>query len=161
MNRKNIRNIIDLWTAKLVFLYLILGIYVFGRYIYCNYSDLLEEDLIAFVVLATSIVGGVFLFVRIYIDNQLSIKEKEMLKEYSDKVEEVKKDFAEKLVFQLSSQSEDINKKFATQSANISQLNTDISQLTTDINQLNTQMELIVNIVKSLDDLIKKEKNGS
>ncbi len=84
-----------------------------------------------------------FLFVRIYIDNQLSIKEKEMLKEYSDKVEEVKKDFAEK----FAAQSEDITKKFTSQSANI--------------NQLNTKMELIVKIVKSLDDLIKEEKNRS
>ncbi len=120
MERKGLKCIIDSLLTVFIFIYLVLGICVFGIATYYNYYEELEKNLVAFVLLATSIVAAAFLFIRIYIDNQLSIKEKEMLKEYSDKVEEVKKDITERLTFQLSSQlssqSEDMNKKLASQS---------------------------------------------
>lgn len=49
-------------------------------------ESFIYDNLAAFVLIATSIVAGAFLFIRVYIDNQLGIKEKEMNKEYDEKL---------------------------------------------------------------------------
>jgi len=64
----NLRHAIDIATALLILIYLILGIYVFGDSIYCNYYDLLKKNLGAFVLLTTSIVAGAYVFIRIYLE---------------------------------------------------------------------------------------------
>ncbi len=117
---------------------------VFGIATYYNYYKVLGLNLVAFVLLSVSIVAAAFLFIRIYTDNQLSIKEREMLKEFEDKIEEVKKDFTEKFAFQdqkitsqlrdidrkLDSHLEDMNKKFASQLKTIDKLTRILNDLT-------------------------------
>ncbi len=137
MERRNLKGTIDSLLTVLIFIYLVLGICVFGIATYYNYYKLLGLNLVAFVLLSTSIVAATFLFIRIYIDNQLSIKEKEMLEEYSDKIEEVKKD-----IYQLSSQTknqlEDMNKK------------------------LDSHAKVIDELIRSFNDFIKnKKENGN
>ncbi len=149
MERRNLKGTIDSLLTVLIFIYLVLGICVFGIATYYNYYKLLGLNLVAFVLLSTSIVAAAFLFIRIYIDNQLSIKEKEMLKEYSDKVEEVKKDITERLTSQLASQSEDINKKFGSQLEDMNK-------------KLDSHAKVIDELIRSFNDFIKnKKENGN
>ena len=49
-----------------------------------HYSDLEKYNLTFIVILITSIATGSFFLIRIYIENQLGIQEKEMLKEYQE-----------------------------------------------------------------------------
>ena len=48
--------------------------------------------MVAFIVLGTSLVTGRFFLVKIYIENQLGIKEKEMLKEYQEALDKQTKE---------------------------------------------------------------------
>lgn len=102
---KNIKNITYVILSPIILVYLVLGIAFFVIAIYCNYYEIFGGELIAFVVLATSIVGAAYLFVTTYIENQLGIKEKEMLKEYSDKIEEIKKEVKKDVAEQLAEQT--------------------------------------------------------
>ena len=93
-NKKDGKNSLEIFT---IFLFLILNLasLAFLSVIVYNilcYADLEKYNLTFIVILITSIATSAFFLIRIYIENQLGIKEKEMLKEYQDFVrEEIRK----------------------------------------------------------------------
>ena len=64
--------------------------------VYCNISyDKIKMDRVlipAIILLITSLVTGSFFLIKIYIENQLNKKEKEMLQEYKDIIRDFKSD---------------------------------------------------------------------
>ena len=82
-------------TISFIFLIIANIIYiVFFSLIVCNIIfniDLARYNFTFIVVLTTSIGTTIFFLIKVYIENQLVIKEREMLKEYEDKINEVKK----------------------------------------------------------------------
>lgn len=93
----NIKTGANVVLALSLLIRLILGIWFFGNSIYRNYSDELKESLISFVILSTSLVAGAYVFIKIYIENQLDIKERKMLQEYLDKLDQTKKEMKEEM----------------------------------------------------------------
>ncbi len=142
MEREDIKRKIDGWLTALIFIYLVLGICVFGISTYDNYYDKLRTNLVAFVLLATSIVATAFFFVRVYIDNQLSIKEKEMGKEFRQDVESIVDSFAKKQDARFDQQ----DAKFAEQDARFDQkFAQQKAELTSLLNELVTTGKITVN----------------
>ncbi len=122
----NYKLIFEIAFIILFIIFLIYGSIFFHKGAYNHVSF---KNLTPIVIAATSIIAAVFFTIKIYLGNQLSIKEKKMLKEYSDKVEEVKKDFTDKFAAQttdmntkLAAQMTDMDKKFAQQKAELTAL---------------------------------------
>ena len=59
--------------------------------VFCS-NNLENYNLTFIIILITSIATGSFFLVRVYIENQLGIKEKEMLKEYQDALDKQTKE---------------------------------------------------------------------
>ena len=87
--------------------------------------------LVAFIVLGTSLVTGGFFLVKIYIENQLGIKEKEMIKEYEDSLNR-----------KIKEQTEQQNLKFEEQ-------NVKFSNLENNVKKLQEQNDEIINWINS------------
>ncbi len=111
----NYKLIFEIAFIVIFIIFLIYGSIFFYK---VSYNHVSFKNLTPIVIAATSIIAAVFFTIKIYLENQLSIKEKKMLKEYSDKVEEVKKDFTNK----LAAQTTDIDTKFAQQKAELTEL---------------------------------------
>ena len=72
------------WVFYHIIFILLLSIIVYNLY---SCSDLEVKDyIIALVTIITSVTIGGFFLVRVYVENQLGIKEKQMIKEYEDHV---------------------------------------------------------------------------
>lgn len=120
---KNIKTGANVVLALLLLICLVLGIWVFGDGIYYNYADQLKKSLIPFVILSTSIVGGAYVFIKLYIENQLEVREDKMIREYerhfnaklAEQTTEMNQKFAEQTTYmneRFDKQKEEIDRKF-------------------------------------------------
>ena len=76
-------------------------------------TDLEKYNITFVVILITSIATGSFFLIKIYIENQLGVKEKEMLKEYQDALDKQTKEQNRK--FDNMVTKEEFNHKFDEQ----------------------------------------------
>ena len=74
-------------------------------------TDLEKYNITFVVILITSIATGSFFLIKIYIENQLGVKEKEMLKEYQDALDKQTKEQNHKF--------DEQNRKFDEQNRNM------------------------------------------
>ena len=114
-----------------IFLFLILNIVAlsFLAVIVYNilcYADIEKYNLTFIVILITSIATSAFFLIKIYIENQLGVKEKQMLKEYQDaldkqtrKQDDRFKSFEEKHDLKMNNLISQLNNNFNTMSNDI------------------------------------------
>ncbi len=88
---KNSNNsLLDRTISILFIIFLITGVIVFGGVIYTvDYELITDRDLLSFVIIATSVVTGSFFITKTYINSQISIKEKEMGKEFREDIRRI------------------------------------------------------------------------
>ena len=102
-------------TFSIIFIVL-LSIMIYNVY---SCSDLeIKDYIIALVTIITSIVIGSFFLVRVYVENQLGIKEKNMIAEYEKNL----KDALDKQSQQQSQQIQQQSQQIQQQSQQIQQI---------------------------------------
>ena len=117
MERESFKRVLDSGLTVLIPIYLALGTFVFITSVYSNYGKL-EENLVGVVLLSTSIVAATFLFVRVYIDDQLSLMEVKMGREFKQDIKDIMNEFAEKQRKEFAEQRKEFaeqKKEFAEQ----------------------------------------------
>lgn len=73
-----------------------LGIIVFLLVIFnAKFLDLLKQNLLAIVIISTSVVTGAFIVIRLYVISQISIREVEMMKNFEQLSSKITEDFKE------------------------------------------------------------------
>lgn len=110
MGDENVKRSIDGLLAKLIFVYLIFSIAFFIVSAYHFYYSAFKFGLVAFAILSTSIVGGAYVFIKIYIENQLKVMEEDMTQDYKKELKD-----------RLAAQTEEMNKKFAAQTTEMNE----------------------------------------
>ena len=83
-----------LWNIS-INTFILYCIFYFNSIRYFNSIDLQKYNLTFLIILATSLGTTIFFIIKIYIENQLGIKEKIMTKEYETKLNEVKNELKE------------------------------------------------------------------
>ena len=91
----NYKKLFEAITYTLLLIFFTLFFIILLQLLYDRSFIIISKDanfLVAFIVLGTSLVTGGFFLVKIYIENQLGIKEKEMLKEYQEALDKQTKE---------------------------------------------------------------------
>ncbi len=85
----NDQNLLEKIVNILFALFLIVGIVFFLFVLYGGNIEFVEYELLPFVIVSTSVVVGSFFIIRTYIKSEISIKEIDMSKYFSDFIQKI------------------------------------------------------------------------
>jgi len=124
--------------SVLFMLFLMAGIvfYVKGLFNLESFTGNVEKHLLAIVIMSTSVITGSFIITRLYINNQISIKEREMGDKFRRDIQDIMDRFSKeqdakfakqdakfaKQDARFDQQDARLDQKFANQTAEIKQL---------------------------------------
>ena len=137
---KNYKNILKVIYFLFHFLIVVIASIILLDSFY-NIFDSLDNKhnyYVAIIILVTSIATSSFFLIKIYIENQLGIKEKDMIKEYQDFVNN-----------KIQEQTEQQNLKFEQQNIKFDNL------ANNQINLTNSQQNLIKDVNKAFEKISK------
>ncbi len=143
MERESFKRVLDSGLTVLIPIYLALGTFVFITSVYSNYGKL-EENLVGVVLLSTSIVAATFLFVRVYIDDQLSLMEVKMGREFKQDIKDIMNEFAEKQRKEFAEQ----RKEFAEQKKEFAEQKKEFAEQSARFDKQDAMIEQILEIYK-------------
>ncbi len=120
-----LKKISEFWISALFILFLLAGFmfYVTELFNLESFAERAEKHLLTIVIMVTSLITGSFVIGRLYINNQISIKEREMGDKFRRDIQDIMDRFSKEQDAKFAEQ----NAKIAEQNAKIAEQNINIT----------------------------------